>query len=48
MVKSIPKSKEKQCKIRVRKSDAKIVGNYQKWMPKGVPKAAKRQQNVDS
>jgi len=47
MLKSIPKSNINECKIRVRKSDAKMMDIYPKWMPKGDPKATKRQTNVD-
>ena len=48
MVKSIPRSNKKQCKIRVRKSDAKLIGKYPKSMPKGEPKTTRRQGNADS
>jgi len=48
MVKSIPRSNKKQCKIRVRKSDAKLIEKYPKWTPKGEPNTTKRQGNADS
>ena len=41
------KSIKNQCKNDARKSDAKMMENYPKWMPKGGPKATERQTNVD-